>query len=222
MRKLIATCIISVSLFGAEKEEIAKISEAMGHLIGNNLKELGLPLDINALMRGVNAATLGKESPLSEEECIEALSNLQDESFAQEAEKNLTHANVFLKEKSAKEGIISIEDKLLYEVMKQGEGKIVESYSKPLVRIKGPSFEEEEILDLDETIQGLRKGIIGMKEGEVRTLYIHPDFGYGQDAPEPNELLIFEVELIKADATTDSHSASNEFLSVDLNQFILQ
>lgn len=222
MRRLIAACLISASLFASEKEEIAKISEAMGHLIGKNLKELGLPLDIDALMKGVNAATLGKESPLSEEECIEALSNLQDESLVREAEKNLSAANIFFKEKAAKEGVISVEDKLLYEVMKKGEGKIVESYSKPLVRIKGPSFEEEEILDLDETIPGLQKGVIGMKEGEVRTLYIHPDFGYGKDAPEPNELLIYEVELIKADASLEAHSASNGFLSLDLNQLVKQ
>ncbi|HSX13107.1 MAG TPA: FKBP-type peptidyl-prolyl cis-trans isomerase N-terminal domain-containing protein [Chlamydiales bacterium] len=222
MCKFLAMCLITFSLAAADTTEIAKISEAMGHLIGKNLKELGLPLDIDALMKGVNEATLGKESPLSEEDCIEALVNLQDESYAKAAEKNLAEANLFIKDKTSKEGIVLVEGKLLYEIMKNGVGNIVESYSKPLVRIKSASFEEEEILDLDETITGLKKGVIGMKEGEIRTLYIHPDFGYGEEASEPNALLIFEVEVIKADATTDSHSASNGFLSFDLNQLVKQ
>ncbi len=219
MLKMIGICLVSVTLFAVEKGEIAKISEAMGHLIGKNLKELGLPLDLDALVKGVNEGSLGKESPLTEEECIEALSNLQAESFAKLEEKNLAEANLFLKEKQTQEGVTSIEGKLLYEVVKKGEGKIVESYSKPLVRIKGNSFEDEEILDLDEAIQGLQKGVIGMKEGEVRILYIHPDFGYDD---ESKELIIYEVELIKADATTDSHAASNELLSFDLNQLVKQ
>jgi peptidylprolyl isomerase len=222
MRSLVTICLATTALFSADKEEIAKISQAMGHLIGKNLKELGLPLDIDALMKGVNEASLGKESPLSEEDCIEALANLQDEAFAKVAEKNLAYANFFLNEKATKEGVIAVEGKLLYEIIKAGEGNVVESYSKPLLRIKGASFEEEEILDFDETITGLKKGVVGMKEGEVRTLYIHPDFGYGEEASEPNALLIFEVECIKADATTEAHSASNEFSSLDLNQLVKQ
>ncbi len=66
----------------------------------------------------------------------------------------------------------------------------VEIYSKPLVRYNGT----EAILDLDETSVELRQGLIGMKEGEVRIIYIHS---------EP-----VEVELVKADATFETHAAS--------------
>jgi peptidylprolyl isomerase len=47
-----------------------------------------------------------------------------------------------------------------------------------------------------------------MREGEIRTLYIHPDLGYGciHDAA-PNALLIFEIEVLKADASFDAHTA---------------
>lgn len=210
------------SLFAEEKptknEELAKISEAMGHLIGKNLQALGLPLDIDALVRGMQQASIGKDSPMSEEDCIEALSLLAEESLAVTADKNLEEANAFLQQNKSKPGVVSLEEgKLQYEVIKKGSGEPIESYSKPLVRysgkcLNGPAIAAtEELLELDETILGFKKALVGMKEGEIRTLYIHPEFGYGnQPHPAPNALLIFEVEAVKADASLDAHAASNQ------------
>jgi peptidylprolyl isomerase len=200
-----------------KNEEVAKISEAMGHLIGKNLQALGLPLDIDALVRGMHEAAEGKESPLSEEECVLALSSLQEESAARAAEKNLAEANDFLKKNRERKEIVSlVEGKLQYEVVKPGGGQTVQPYNAPMVRYKGrylngPSIPaSEELIDLEEAIPGFSKALVGMKEGESRTLYIHPDLGYGKQAPPPpNALLIFEVEIVKADASSEAHAASN-------------
>ena len=49
-----------------------------------------------------------------------------------------------------------------------------------------------------------------MREGEQRLLYVHPDLGYGPHGLSmPNALLVFEVELIKADASAEAQAASN-------------
>lgn len=207
------------TLFAEEKKEdvakddIAKISEAMGHMIGKNLQVLGLSLDVDALVKGLADANRGKESPLSEEDCIEALSKLQDASLALAAQKNLEKANQFLKEYKQNKGVVSLEDgKLLYEVIKKGDGDSVEPYSKPLIRISCKSLngesipQTEEFIELDEAIPGLKAGLVGMKEGEVRKLYIHPELGFEKDA----SLLIVEVALVKADATSEAHAASEE------------
>lgn len=201
----------------ANDKEVAKISEAMGHLIGKNLQALGLPLDIDALVRGMQEAAEGKESPLSEEDCVQALAALQEESMAKAAEKNLEEAAAFLQKNKERKEIVSIENgKLQYEIVKKGEGQTVQSYNAPLVRYKGrylngPSIPAaEELVDLDEAILGFSKALIGMKEGESRTVYIHPDLGYGKHGvTNPNALLIFEVEVIQADASADANAASN-------------
>ena len=206
--------------------EVVKISEAMGHLIGKNLQALGLPLDISALVRGMHEASEGKESPLSEEECIQALAILQEESLAKAAEKNLTEALSFLEENKERKEVVSIEEgKLQYEVLKKGEGQAVQSYNAPLVRYKGRYLNgpeipaTEELIDLEESIPGFSRALLGMKEGESRTLYIHPELGYGkQGHPYPNSLLIFEVEVIKADASSEAHAASNSE-TLPLQQF---
>lgn len=55
------------------------------------------------------------------------------------------------------------------------------------------------LLPLTKVIPGFSQGMQGMKEGEVRVLYIHPDLAYGTAGQlPPNSLLIFEVKLIEA------------------------
>ena len=40
-----------------------------------------------------------------------------------------------------------------------------------------------------------------MKEGEKRTIFIHPDYAYGtKGSLPPNSLLTFEIELIQTNA----------------------
>ncbi len=43
-----------------------------------------------------------------------------------------------------------------------------------------------------------------MVQGEKRTLYIHPELAYGVSGHlPPNSLLIFEVEIVEANPTTE-------------------
>jgi len=63
------------------------------------------------------------------------------------------------------------------------------------------------MMSLDEIIPGLKSGLIGMKEGEKRTIYIHPDLAYGSAGYlPPNSLLTFEIELVKANSSTVEQS----------------
>ncbi|MND06636.1 FK506-binding protein [compost metagenome] len=50
-------------------------------------------------------------------------------------------------------------------------------------------------------IKGWDVGVVGMKEGGIRTLIIPPRDGYGNEGDETipaNSWLMFEVELVKA------------------------
>jgi len=123
---------------------------------------------------------------------------------------SLQMAEDFLKANQKQKGTISLaEGKVQYHVVKKGKGEAVAFYSKPLIAYSGkylegsPISRTEEFLDLDETYLGFKKGLVGMKEGEVRVFYIHPELGDGKG------LMIVEVEVIKADATAGAHAASN-------------
>lgn len=51
-------------------------------------------------------------------------------------------------------------------------------------------------------VEGFRKGLLGMKEGEIRTIIVPPDMGYDDSRPGTNgfdlrdETLTYDVELI--------------------------
>lgn len=188
--------------------DVPKISEAFGHLIGKNLDSLGFKFDMDKIVKGIQDSVTGKDSPMSESECIQAISQDQEKKFKKLAEVNLQEASKFLETNLSQQGIVVLEDKKLqYKVEKEGTGETVQAHFSPLIKYTGKFLDgkvfgaskEDEMISLDETIPGFSKGIIGMKEGEKRTLYIHPDLAYGVNGNlPPNSLLTFEIELVKA------------------------
>lgn len=224
---LLGICLFCLALNAAEKEEpdVKKISEAMGFLIAKNLEDLGLKLDVDLVMKGLKEAKQGKASPLTEEECIAAISKIQENYLKETGEKNLSKANQFIAENAKKPGVHQLEHgKLQYKIEEEGKGVAIEAHHTPLITYTGKYLdgtvfgmsEEAEVISLDSTIEGFSKGLLGMKEGEKRTLYIHPDLGYQNTGMLlPNSLLIFEVKVLKADG---AHNAAMKEISKDASE----
>lgn len=206
-----------------QKKEIAKISEAFGHLIGKNLEAIGVELDIQSVVKGLKDSAEGKSSPMTESECIQAITIAQENIFAEMAEKNKAQADEFLQKNSAESGIISLENgKVQYKVLQEGQGECLKEGDSPLIQYVGKFLDgsvfgeskEPEPFSLDEVISGLRAGLLGMKEGEKRTIFIHPDQAYGtRGSLPPNSLLTFEIELIKTQAPLLSKDSLDLFPS---------
>ncbi len=194
----------------AQPVEIAKVSEAFGHVIGKNLENIGVKFDMVQVIKGLQDAMAGKESPMSEMECIQAIASVQEKIFKEQCSENLRRAETFLVDNKKAEGVFAIEDgKVQYRVTEQGTGAAIEAHYSPLIKYTGKYLDgsvfgtskEEEMISLDEIIPGLKAGLLGMKEGEKRTVYIHPDLAYGTNGYlPPNSLLTFDIEIIKANA----------------------
>jgi len=190
--------------------EVAQVSEAFGHLIGKNLQNIGMKFDVAQVVKGLQDSLAGKESPMSEMECIQALTAAQEKAFKEQSHDNLKKAEGFLQDNAKTAGITSLENgKVQFRIDQEGKGTPLESHYSPLIRYTGKFLDgtvfsaskEEEKICLEEVIPGLRAGLIGMKEGERRVVYIHPDFAYGTSGClPPNALLTFEVELVQANA----------------------
>lgn len=195
--------------------DVKKISESFGHFVGKNLESLDFEFDIAQLVKGIQDSvdkTQKKEPPMSQEECVDAISQVQEKNFEKKAKENLEKANQFMEENSKKEGMRHVQgerpSKLHYKIEQEGkEGPAVEEHFSPVIRYTGRfpdgkqfSTSSEAIpLSLDEAIPGF-KGVLGMKEGEKRTLYIHPDLGYQASRNgylPPNSVLIFDIEVCK-------------------------
>jgi peptidylprolyl isomerase len=192
--------------------DIGKVSEAFGHLVGKNLQHMGVKFDIAQIIKGLKDATDGKESPMTEMECIQALTAVQEKAFKEQATDNLKKAETFLQDNAKAKGVKSLENgKIQYRIEKEGNGTALEAHYSPLIRLTGKFLDgsvfnaskEEERVYLEELIPGLRTGLVGMKEGEKRVVYVHPELAYGTSGfLPPNSLLTFEVELVQANGSS--------------------
>lgn len=115
--------------------------------------------------------------------------------------ENLEKADRFMKRISQKKKINKIIDGKVYsKTIKKGKGDQltlkVKNISLHLAfsDFGSSSVEKERIEYL---VPGVAHALIGMKRGEVRKVYIHPEYGYGEDAfCEPNLILKGEISLV--------------------------
>ena len=193
--------------------DMKKLSEAFGNFIGRNLQSPGLSFDLDSIIKGIREGAAGQPSPLTEKEYEEMMTAVQEKAFKEMSSKNLNAANAFMEKNKQEKGIVEVvPGKLQYTIVNEGTGATVEAHSSPKIHYTGKYLDgtvfgtSEEMggpitIPLDQTIPGFSKGIVGMKEGEKRRLYVHPDLGYGTTGQlPPNELLVFDIEAIQANS----------------------
>lgn len=192
--------------------DVMKLSKAFGHLIGRNLETPGLTFNLEAIIEGMRDAAAGVDSPMTEVEYEEAMLSLQEAAFNDLAEANLEEANRILENNAREESVVKVgEGKVQYKVISEGQGSAVPEHGNPTISYRGTysdgtlfgsSDETGPVaVPLDQTVPGFAKGLVGMKEGEKRRIYIHPDEAYGvMGHLPPNSLLIFDVEVIRANS----------------------
>lgn len=192
-----------------EKIDVDALSKTLGHLIVRHLENPGIDFNIDKIVQGIQDEQAGNSAPMSEEEYEQTIALVQEKIFLQTAKENLEQANRFLEKNAQENGIVSLSEKLQYKIAKEGSGGSVHCDSTPLIHYTGKlldgtvfatSYENENPvpLPIKQTIPGFNKGLVGMKEGERRVLYIHPKLAFGVEGHlPPNSPLIFEVEVIK-------------------------
>lgn len=213
------------------KEDITRLSEAFGHFIGRNLKTPGLNFDLESIIKGMRDGYNGKPAPMSDKEYEEMMTKLQEQAFKQLSETNLKAADDFLNNNSTTDHVVEvIPGKLQYIIVEEGTGDTVKEHSAPQIKYTGKFLDgttfgsSEEVggsitVPLDQTIPGFSKGIAGMKEGEKRKLFVHPDLGYGTAGQlPPNAMLIFDIEVVKSDT---KNAVSQDLDSDDLSPLSL-
>lgn len=194
-------------------ENIARISEAYGHFIYKSLENPILRLNFDSVVKGLNDAKSGKTSPMTEQEYEEGIAAVQEVAFQEMSEKNLKEADAFLAKNEKEPGVVELEKgKLQIKILQPGEGDEVTDKMMPVLHYTGKyidgttfgnSYESGEpiSISLTHTIPGFRQGVMGMKVGEKRRIFIHPELGYGTSGQLlPNALLIFDIELVKVEA----------------------
>ena len=196
-------------------QKVLEASEAIGILMGKSIQSMGINYDTDKIVQGIKDALHGHERWKSDTECMEIAAQGQAAAFKVIAAENLKKTEEFLAHNKTADGIKELEaNKLQYKVEKEGSGPVVEEKGTPLIRYTAKfldetvneSPEESRInLEEEELIPGFKKALIGMKEGEKRIVYIHPDLSFKTKEfnRHTNSLLTFEIEVMKANAPAE-------------------
>ncbi|MBK1835608.1 FKBP-type peptidyl-prolyl cis-trans isomerase [Roseibacillus ishigakijimensis] len=172
-------------------------------------------LEREQFLQGLNDALDEKEPSTSQEKLNAAMLGLQN--IVQEREKalaaeNLKKAEEFLAENGKREGVITTDSGLQYEVLTQGEGETYDDTqgAKFMVHYKGTLIDGSEFDASPEgapvpmtlnVVPGFREALTTMPVGSQWKIFLKPELAYGEQRRgpqiEPNSALIFELELVE-------------------------
>jgi len=204
----------------------AQLGYALGLRIGGRIaadfRAQKAPLDEAALARGLADAVLGAKPRLDEKTIAAALERFEKRMqererefaarMAEAAKVNRAKAAGFMKANAAKQGVTSLPSGLQYEVLKTGAGPRPTADDTVSTHYRGTHLDGSEFdatdpagepatFPLRGVVPGWQEALPLMAVGSKWRLYVPPELGYGEEGSppviEPNEVLVFEIELVK-------------------------
>jgi len=189
-----------------------RFSYGLGMRMGSDFKEREFKIIPELVTQGMQDALEGKEPLMTMEEAEGAMMEFQQAAMAKVAEQNRAQGTVFLSENAKKEGVVTTESGLQYEVLQEGEGAQPAADDEVKVHYEGSllsgqvfdsSYQRGEpaTFGVDQVIKGWTEGLQLMKPGSKYKLYIPSELAYGDQgagrAIGPGQTLVFEVELLE-------------------------
>lgn len=157
-----------------------QLSEAYGYYIGRAVCNSRTPLDVDALIQGI------------QDSVAEYRGN------SKRVYSALDLADAFILSNAKRKDVVQVTPHLQYVVLCRGEGAEVGPQSVPQLNYSGyfmdgtPFTKEYEVADL-------MRAVVGMREGEKRQLFVHPGI---KEQSISTPLLLLEIEAIKVDRET--------------------
>lgn len=210
-----------------------ELGYALGYRIGGRIladhKALGMPIDNAALARGLSDAVQGRAPRLPEAEFRRVIVAFDEAMQKREAEfaarmaaaarVNLEKGRTYLADNVARPGVVTLPSGLQYEVLREGTGArpgpddtVVAHYRG--TRIDGTEFDgtdpagDPATFPLRGVVPGWQEALPRMSAGSKWRITLPPELAYGVEgsppAIEPNEVLVFEIELIRSGPTPAS------------------
>ncbi|WP_193214551.1 FKBP-type peptidyl-prolyl cis-trans isomerase [Luteolibacter marinus] len=193
-----------------------------GGEFAQNYSQFGISaedIDTEAFMKGFLNAFKGEKPEVPEEGLKAAMAALGEMLQAREKEnaaKNLEAGKAFLAENGKREGVITTESGLQYEVLEKGGDKKYEAPKEGeadkqfMVNYRGTLIDGTEFDASPEgqpvpmtlqVIDGFKEALTTMPVGAKWKLFIPSEMAYGEQRRSaeiaPNSVLIFELELLE-------------------------
>lgn len=188
------------------------LAYSLGVLIANNLKQEGFTkLRPELITAGLTAVINGEKPLLSMDACNTIVRENAVKQQMKQHEGNKASGEAFLAENKKRDGVVSLDNGLQYEILKEGNGKKPKATDKVLVHyhgtlIDGTTFDssvdrgEPITFGLNQVIKGWTEILQLMPVGSKWRVYIPYHLAYGDQGAgqsiKPYSTLIFEIELL--------------------------
>lgn len=199
-----------------------RVSYTLGYNMGQNLKRDEVEVDVDIFTKALKEAGEGKEPKLTQEEMQMAMRSLQELLQAKQAavikeaaDKNQKEGDEFFAANGKKSGVKTTESGLQYKVLNKGKGPKPTADSTVTVHYSGKLLDGTEFdssysrgepatFGVGQVIPGWTEVLQMMPEGSKWEVYIPSSLAYGPGGAGqhigPNATLVFEIELLKANA----------------------
>ena len=192
--------------------EIDSVSYSLGLNVAKSVKAQGLEeINLDALMKAFDDVYSDKEQLISDMDAGQCLNSYMQKAQMTKSNASKEAGEAFLAQNKTREGVITTESGLQYEIITEGTGEkpglqdeVTAHYHGTL--IDGTVFDssvdrgEPVPFRVNGVIPGWTEALQMMSVGSKWKLYLPSELAYGQrgagGAIGPNETLIFEVELI--------------------------
>lgn len=235
MKKTLLSVALAGALISApalQAEELTtdeqKLSYSLGLILGQKLKMDVENLDIESFSNGMETIYSGKDPLLTDEEIGGVMQAFQQRkmeeqkaAFDKMAGENKSAGDKYMSENGKKKGVKTTDSGLQYEELSAGSGKSPTESDTVKVHYRGELIDGTEFdssysrnqpvsFPLNGVIPGWTEGLQLMKEGGKARLVIPSDLAYGPggmgNAIGPNETLVFEVELLEINPSSEAAS----------------
>lgn len=205
----------------------ADASYTVGYQVGNGIAGQGFGLNNSKATAGFEDAMNGVESKISETDIRRNMDSLKDKMIKKQLEvsrENKTNSEDFMDKVSKIDNIVKVNDKVYYQMIKQGDGQKPNENSTVTIAYKGttpvPAYQKDnaEFSDvkkgtligksfdsndsatfpLPNLIKCWKDAIPEITTGSTIVLYCASDVAYGSRAPAtigPNQALSFKITL---------------------------
>lgn len=200
----------------AAMDDTARMNYALGYQLGRDLA--GLELRSDALLEGLEDGRSGTASQLDPPAMEAALQGLEArineqraKAQAAAAEKAAAAGATYLAENAKRPGVQTTASGLQYKILTEGKGRKPTTNDTVTVHYRGTLVDGSEFdssykrgqpatFPVSGVIAGWTEALQLMQEGAQYQLVIPPALAYGDRGPLAGQVLIFDVELLKASA----------------------
>ena len=197
------------------EDETTRINYSLGYQIGGDFKRQEVDLDAAAVAQGIEDALSDAAPKMSAAEMRDTLVELKRKVVADQRKQAvskelqyLQEGEKFLEENGRREGVVTTESGLQYEVIEPGSGASPGPQDTVTVHYKGTLIDGKQFdssygknkpatFQVDGVIKGWSEGLQLMKEGAKYRLFIPNKLAYGSRGPLEHRTLIFDVELLE-------------------------